>query len=231
MAGGISTGGNYSAAYGGIPTVPSPIATAGAAIQGDSSNLSSLLQLLSSLDTAQQGQLLSQYNMAIPNYGQLTQTASGNTQQELNGQVPQDVINQLAQQGAERGVSTGMPGSANSNAAYLRALGLNSEQQTQTGMGNLATMTQTAPVAPLFNPGSFLVNPEQEQQAASAQALYNAAPIPAAAAAKAMQTASAVGGSAGLPWWAQSSGMPSSLGPGSTNQGGVWHTPSGPSWT
>lgn len=231
MPGGIASGGGYDPAYGGIPQLPSPTATAGQAIAGDSANMSQLLQLLSSLDTAQQGQLLSQYNMAIPNYSALTATASANTQADLNGQVPQDVVNLLQQQAAERGISTGMPGSSNSNAAYLRALGLTSLGQQQTGQQNLATMTQTAPNAGLFNPANFLVTPEQQQQEASAQALYNAAPIPKAAATKAMQTASGVGSAASTPWWASASGMPLALGPGSTYSGGAWHTPSGPSWT
>lgn len=187
--------------------------------------MSELLQLLSSLDTAQQGQLLSQYNMAIPNYSGLTSSASANVGQELQGKLPQDVINELAQQGAERGITTGMPGSANSNTAYLRALGLDSLGMMQQGQQNLATMTQAAPIAQLFNPASFLVTPEQQQQEASAQALYNAAPIPKAAATKAMQVASGVGTNASLPWWAQGSGQPLALGSGSTNVGGVWHTP------
>jgi hypothetical protein len=223
-SGGIQTGGSYDPAFGGIPTLPSPIASQGAAVSGDLGNLSSILQLLSNLDTAQQQQLLGQYNTAIPNYSELTSTASSNIGQELHGGVPQDVISQLTQQAAERGISTGMPGSSNSNAAYLRALGLTSLGQQQTGMQNLATMTQTAPVAPLYNPASLLVTPEQQQQEASAQSLYNAAPVPAAAAQKAMQTASAVGGSA-LPWWAQGSGMPTTLAPGSYKSGNTWHSP------
>lgn len=226
MPGGTSTGGSYDPAFGGIPQLPSPTATAGSAIAGDSANLTQLLQLLSSLDNAQQSQLLGQYNMAIPNYSALTQTASGNVGQELKGQLPQDVINELAQQGAERGITTGMPGSANSNAAYLRALGLDSLGMMQQGQQNLTTMTQTAPVAPLFNPASFLVTPEQQQQEASAQALYNAAPVPKAAAEKAMQTAGGVGTNASLPWWAQGSGLPSNLvGTNSYKQGAYWHTP------
>lgn len=228
---GTSSGGGYSPVYGGIPQLPSPTGSAAQAIQGNSANMSQLLQLLSSLDTAQQGQLLSQYNMAIPNYSQLTQTASSNTQQDLNGQVPQDVINQLTQQAAERGISTGMPGSSNSNAAYLRALGLTSLGQQQTGQQNLATLTTTAPNAGLFNPSSFLVTPEQQQQEASAQALYNSAPVPAAAAEKAQQIAGAVGSSTSLPWWAQGGGMPAALGPGTTGGNGTWYTPANATWT
>ena len=225
MPSSFSTGGSYSPIYGGIPQLPNPVATAGQAVSGDLGNLNQLLALLGGIDTSQESQLLSNISAAIPNYSALVGAESGNTAQELAGKVPQDVINQIAQGAAERGISTGSPGSNNSNAAYLRALGLTSIGQQQTGAQNLATMATTAPMAPLFNPSSFLVTPEQQQSAAAAQSIYNAAPIPAAAAAKAMQIAGAAGGTSGPPWWAQASQMPLALGPGSTNVGGVWHTP------
>lgn len=225
MPSSFSTGGSYSPIYGGIPQLPNPVATAGQAVSGDLGNLNQLLALLGGIDTSQESQLLSNISAAIPNYSALIGAESGNTSQELAGQVPQDVVNQIAQGAAERGIATGSPGSNNSNAAYLRALGLTSIGQQQTGAKNLATMTTTAPMAPLFNPSSFLVTPEQQQQEQSAQAIYNSAPIPEAAAIKAMQTASATGGSS-MPWWAQGVGMPTSLGPGSySTGGGVWHTP------
>lgn len=225
MPSSFSTGGSYSPIYGGIPQLPNPVATAGQAVSGDLGNLNQLLALLGGIDTSQESQLLSNISAAIPNYSALVGAESGNTAQELAGKVPQDVINQIAQGAAERGISTGSPGSNNSNAAYLRALGLASIGQQQTGAQNLATMATTAPMAPLFNPSSFMVTPEQQQSAAAAQSIYNAAPIPAAAAAKAMQIAGAAGGTSGLPWWAQAGQMPLALGPGSTNVGGVWHTP------
>lgn len=226
MPGATSSGGGYNPAFGGIPQLPMPTSTQGSAIQGDLGNLGSILSLINGLDASQQAQLLSQYNTAIPGYSNLTKTASGVTQQNLEGQVPQDVISQLTQQAAERGISTGMPGSGNSNAAYLRALGLTSLGQEQTGMQNLATMTQTAPVAPLYNPASLLVTPEQQQQAAGQQAIFNAAPIPAAAAAKAIQIGNSAGSAASTPWWAQGSGAVGAMGPGTTQTGpGIYHTP------
>lgn len=222
---GIKTG-SYDPAFGGIPQLPMPTSTQGSAIQGDLGNLGSILSLINGIDTSQQAQLLSQYNTAIPGYDQLTKTASGVTGEELHGQVPQDVIALLTQQAAERGISTGMPGSSNSNAAYLRALGLTSLGQEQAGMQNLATMTQAAPIAPLYNPASLLVTPEQQQEAASSQAIYNAAPNPAAAANKAIQIGSSAGAGTSMPWWA-TAGQPTNLGTGSYLQSGVWHTPRG----
>lgn len=214
----------YNPAYGGIPTVPNPTATAGAANAGNAANLPELEGTASNLNTFNQGQLLGQYNMAIPNYAALTQTASGNAMSALQGQVPQDVINLLTQQGAERGITGGMPGSDNSNAAYLRALGLTSLGQMQTGMQDLHQLSADAPIAPIFNPSSMFVTPDQEQEAQMAANLYASAPNPAAAAQNAQSIATPPDKS-GIPWWARGAGMPVSLGPGSYLQGNTWHTP------
>lgn len=214
----------YTAAYGGIPSVPEPTQSAGQAITGNAGNLNSLVSLLGGVDTSQQNQLLGQYNMAIPNYGGLTRTASTVAGQNLSGQLPQDVVNEIAQQGAERGLATGSPGSPNSNAAYLRALGLDTLAQQQTGFQQLGQLTSTAPIAPLFNPASFLVTAEQEQAANAARDLYQSAPIPAAAAAAARSAAS-IPDTSGLPWWAHGAGFAGYLGPGTTQVGNTYHTP------
>jgi hypothetical protein len=216
----------YNPAYGGVPTVPNPTATAGAANAGNAANLPGLENTAANVNTFNQGQLLGQYNMAIPNYSALTATASGNAAQQLSGQVPQDVINQLLQGSAERGVTTGMPGGANSNAAYLQALGLTSIGQQQQGMANLHQLSADAPIAQPFNPASMFVTPEQEQEAQMAANLYASAPQPAAAAQKAEQLAT-VPNKTLAPWWAVSAGMPTTLGPGSYFQGSTWHTPAG----
>lgn len=45
---------------------------------------------------------------------------------QLQGQLPPDVINEIAQRAAERGVATGSPGGPGANAAYLAAIGRSS---------------------------------------------------------------------------------------------------------
>ena len=217
----------YNPAYGGIPTVPSPTSTAGQAVAGNVANLPAIEGLASNLNTFNQGQILGQYNMAIPNYAALTQTASGNAMQQLEGQVPTDVINELLQGAAERGITGGMPGSDNSNAAYLRALGLTSIGQQQQGMANLHQLTADAPIAQIFNPASMFVTPEQQQEAQMAANIYASAPVPSAAANAAKSAATVSSGNPNLPWWAIASGMPTTLGPGSYLQGNTWHTPAG----
>lgn len=75
--------------------------------------------------------------------------------QQLKGELPQDVINMIGQQAAERGISIGAPGSPNANTAYLRALGLTSLGQQQQGVQNLATAIQETPVPQLFSPATL----------------------------------------------------------------------------
>lgn len=97
----------------------------------------------------------------IPNNPALEQASSGNIANLLAGQIPADVINNLAQTAAERGVAMGSPGSDNSNAGLLRALGLTSLDLQQLGQQNLSAADARNPVAPIFNPGSMLLTPGQ----------------------------------------------------------------------
>lgn len=97
----------------------------------------------------------------IPGAAGLEATSSANIGQELAGQLSPDVINLLQQQGAERGVGMGSPGSDNSNAAYLRALGLTSLQQQQLGQQNLSQAYARNPGAQVFNPASQFITPAQ----------------------------------------------------------------------
>ena len=214
----------YNPAYGGVPSVPNPTATAGQAAGGNAGNLGTIEGLGAGANTFQQGQLLGQYNFAVPNYSALTQSASTLTGQELGGNVPQDVISQLLQGAAERGITGGMPASANSNAAYLRALGLTSLGEQQQGMGNLHQLTADAPIAAPFDISRMFVSPEQQQEAQYASNTMASAPNPAAAAGAAINAATPPDKS-GLPWWARGSGMPTALGPGSYLTGSTWHTP------
>lgn len=121
-------------------------------------DLTSLTSLINQLNL--QGQQAANAGR-IPGEAGLEAQSSANIGQQLAGQVPQDVVNLLQQQGAERGVATGMPGSANSNAAYLQALGLTSLGQQQAGQANLSAAAARNPVAKIFDPTSMLLTPYQ----------------------------------------------------------------------
>jgi hypothetical protein len=126
--------------------------------------------LAASPQLAQLTELLNKINLAgqtaanvarIPDAAALEEKSSANISDELAGKLPQDVLNLLAQQGAERGVATGAPGSPNANAAYLRALGLTSLGQQQTGQQNLTAAYARNPVAPLVDPSRLILTPTE----------------------------------------------------------------------
>ena len=112
-------------------------------------------------------QALLQYSRNLPGYANAVGQRMENTQQMLEGDLPQDVVNQIAQQSAERGVGGGGV-SPNSNAAYLRALGLNSLDMQQQGSANLTAAIADTPVAELWNPASLWVPTVLGQQEAQA---------------------------------------------------------------
>lgn len=77
----------------------------------------------------------------LPGYMTSMSNIGTNIARETAGQVPEDVINLLKQQGAESNVSTG----AASNAAYLRSLGLTSLGLMDTGQKNLEDILKVTP--------------------------------------------------------------------------------------
>lgn len=163
----------WDPAYGGAPDIPAPIASAWQALGGDVSMLPGLFSLGNA------------YNLF--NYDQRLGQASGtpgfaNVLSNLGGQLPQDVINQIAQQSAERGITSGSPTSPNANAAYLRSLGLNSLDLQKLGQEQYGSLLSRFPQAAPFDIASFLTTPEQQQAANAAANVSAAAPNPKAAA-------------------------------------------------
>lgn len=88
----------------------------------------------------------------LPGYSSMLGQRSANTGSLLRGEVPQDVLQQLQQRGAERGVAMGSPGSPNANASWLRALGLTSLGLQQQGSQQLTQGIADVPVPALWNP-------------------------------------------------------------------------------
>ena len=170
-----------SSLYGSKPATANPVNTAGQAIKGNTQNLAanSNLTLGSDAITAEGAAL--PFQMNLPDYNNMLTTATGNVSQELSGQEPQDVQNQLQQAAAERGVATGQgPNSPNANAAYLQALGLNSEQQIQTGQSGLGQLIGETPTGQSTNPSNMFVTPEQQQAAVQYANTIAASPDPEA---------------------------------------------------
>lgn len=179
----------YDPAYGGIPQVPNPVHVAGDVTQGNLTNLPGMEDLTHQTNQFNTREALNPYIANLPGYQGMVGQQSQNTLAELQGHLPPDVIAQLAQRAAERGVATGSPESPNSTAAYLRALGLTSLDLTQRGGNDLSRQIHDTPVPPQYMLQSGFVTPQQQYDAYLASALYASAPNPAAAAAAARNAA------------------------------------------
>ena len=129
---------DYFSAYGGKPTLPTPVGSATGAVTGNIGNFGGIYNLGLNAATAGAASAEKPYLRNLPNYADMITQRSGNVTQQLRGQLPDDVIRQIAQQSAERGIATGTSGGPNANAAYLRALGLNSLQMQQQGSAELS---------------------------------------------------------------------------------------------
>jgi hypothetical protein len=82
----------------------------------------------------------------------------------MRGEVPDDVKYQLAQSAAERGVATGNVYGANSNADYLRALGLTSVGLQDKAQNWLTQSASRNPAAKPVDVTQFMITPLQQMQ-------------------------------------------------------------------
>lgn len=104
----------------------------------------------------------------LPGYKNSLANIGRTIESETAGELPADVIRQIQQQGAERGIATGTAGSASGNAAYLRALGLSSLDLTNLGQANFG---KALPLLPgLSQNASFYTTPGLNLQANIADA-------------------------------------------------------------
>lgn len=114
--------------------------------------------LAGGLNSFMTGQAQQPYIANLPNYQGMIGQQSNNITSQLQGEVPDDVIAQLLQRGAERGIITGVPpGSPNNNAAYMKSVYDTSVAQQATGAANLSQVRADTPVPELFNPASLFV--------------------------------------------------------------------------
>lgn len=202
-----------SGAFGAVPTVPSLQSTQGQAIGGNLANLGSLSGLTGQLNQLTATQAALPYQLNLPNYSSMLSANTGNILSNLQGQIPGDVSAQLQQLGAERGIATGNPGSPNSNAALLRALGQTSLGLQTQGAQQFNQAIASTPTGAQFNPAQFLVSPAEQQQAQYAANTLAAAPNPNLAAATSLGSALS-----GLNRGAASVGAAPGVNPGFANQ-------------
>lgn len=133
---------------------PAATASENLAAGGDLASLSNLINSIN--QGAQQSANISR----LPGGAALQAQSSGIIGNLLSGQLDPGTIAMLQQQGAESGAASGLgAGSGATNAAYLKALGLTSQQQEQTGLSDLNAALAANPAAPIFNQNPYLVTP------------------------------------------------------------------------
>lgn len=177
--------GTYNPAFGGIPGVPDPISTTGTTIAGNLANFGDLEALTGKTNKL----IFDQYAGRLPGYSDLASASSANILSNLRGELPQDVVNLLGQQAAERGVGSGVSGSQFSNADYLRSLGLTSLGLKEKGEAGLTGATDRLKGIPSFDPSTMFTKPEDVYGAYLQSNIFKAAPDPATAAANAERMA------------------------------------------
>lgn len=149
---GTATGGG--GLYGGKPDTVDPNAAAGGAIAGNLANFDDLTKLTTKTNDL----LADEYTSRFPNYAELANQNSLNIGAQLRGELPQDVVNLIGQQAAERGVGGGVSGSQFSNSDYLRSLGLTSIGQQKTGADNYSRSLGDIKNIPIFDPTTMFTH-------------------------------------------------------------------------
>lgn len=170
-------------AFGLVPPVPSPIATAGASIGGNIGNLPALGQL--GVGTTGLSAQLAQmpYLANLPNYAGMLGQASEGIASNLAGVINPQEWNQLQTRMGERGVSMGMgPGSQNANTALAIGLDRDIRQQQALGQQQFNAAIGRTPTGQPFNIAGQQIGPGDMQAAQYAANVAGAAPDPAQAA-------------------------------------------------
>src|SRR5512138_3446229 len=105
----------------------------------------------------------------IPGATGLEKQSSTNIADALAGKLPADVINQIAQASAERGVGTGNPMGASTSADLLKAIGLNSLQLQNTGQSWLDQALGRNPAGQVANTQALVTTPAEAERLALAR--------------------------------------------------------------
>lgn len=145
----------------GSGTAPLP----GASGAGAAMDPSSIESLTASINEINQRAQQTANAGRIPGGAGLEGQSSANISSALAGQVDSSTINLLGQQSAERGAMSGSPLGANSNADYLRSLGLTSLDLMNTGQNWLTQATNRNPAAPIYDAGNQVLTAGQKLQA------------------------------------------------------------------
>ena len=122
--------------------------------------------------------IYSQVNSAIPGAQAAGAGSAGVINSQINGQVNPETQNLLQDKAAAMGVQSGQPttgtGNTFSNNNFLQSLGIDAQNQENTGVGNYLNFLQGV--------GSTMTNPNLQFEVSQQNAIDAAAPNPQAAA-------------------------------------------------
>jgi len=166
---------NYSAPYGGKPAVPDPTSVLQDTI---GANLG-MMPDIKGLGKKVSNYFWNQTTGRVPGYEDMAGQSAQNIGAQLRGEIPEDVLYQLGQGAAERGISRG---GGFSNADYLRSLGLTSLGLMGEGEKGLTGALQRAESIPMFDISKYMLSPQEAYNAQFQSNVIGAAPDPAAAA-------------------------------------------------
>lgn len=174
---------SFNPAYGGKPAVPDPAAVLSSVI---GSNLG-MMPDIKGLGRKASKYFWNQTVGRVPGYEDMAAQSAKNIGSLLRGEVPEDVLYQLGQGAAERGIARG---GGFSNADYIRSLGLTSLGLMGEGEKGLTGALQRAESIPLFDISKYMLNPQDVYQGQLLANVLASAPNPAAAAAAARSAVS-----------------------------------------
>lgn len=168
----------FTPAYGGKPAVPDPTGVLKNVIGANVGMMPDIKGLGRKASNYAWNQTIGR----VPGYEDMAAQSAKNIGSFLRGEVPVDVLYQLGQGAAERGISRG---GGFSNADYLRSLGLTSLGLMGEGEKGLTGALQRAESVPLFDISKYMLSPQDAYNAIFQANVIGAAPDPAAAAAAA----------------------------------------------
>jgi hypothetical protein len=136
------------------------------AADANAANLGSYEQIAAKVNAANYIQMMDQIRKGFPGYDGTILNIGNMIGDQTKGVVPRDVINNLTQFGAERGVNIGQGvDSPNTTAALMKAFYDTSQDQQKTGMANYATMMGSVPRTSLLDVSKMFTDPNQLYEA------------------------------------------------------------------
>ena len=195
-------------------------------IEGNIASFDRARTLTSKVNESSFEDLHNYLSRAVPGYDKIVSKQSEVIQKQLNGEIPDDVANAIAQKGAARATAGGFGGSGMARNLVARDLGLTSYDITNQALAkasSFVTSLRSVAVPELMSPSSMFLSPSQRLNAAIGQNTegYNAQVMAAQANAMPDPTLSSLGsfmgGFGGLMF---RSAAPSIFGSGSGYGGG-----------